>query len=124
MRYPRTLSFTVFYILCNPVCFILISTTRYHKNRIPKILFTISRPLTQIISTMLNLSFACSEESQYQIKRGNYRGLILIRPVITGSFICHKEITDYVTETSTTAGEIRYNPPPQSRAQQEQGTSP
>ena len=43
---------------------------------------------------------------------------------INGFFICKKEITDYVTETCTTAGEIHYNSSPQSRAQQEQGTSP
>ena len=43
---------------------------------------------------------------------------------INGFFISKKEITDYVTETCTTAGEIRCNPSPQSRAQQEQGTSP
>jgi hypothetical protein len=55
---------------------------------------------------------------------GYYLGIGLVRPVITGSFISHKEITDYVTETCTTAGKIRYNPSPQSRAQQEQGTSP
>ena len=50
-------------------------------------------------------------------------GLSQVRPIITGSFISHKEITDYVTETCTTTGEIRYNPSPQSRTQQEQGTS-
>jgi hypothetical protein len=44
--------------------------------------------------------------------------------VINGFFICKKEITDYVTETCTTTGEIRCNPSPQSWAQQEQGTSP
>jgi hypothetical protein len=43
---------------------------------------------------------------------------------INGFFICKKEITDYVTKTSTTAGEIHYNFSPQNRAQQEQGTSP
>lgn len=40
-----------------------------------------------------------------------------------GSFISHKEITVYVTETCTSAGEIRYNSPPQSRTKQEQGTT-
>ena len=96
-----------------------------------------SSPHVRMVSTMLNLDLVRAKKSVGRtdsycvntIPTPDHEGNTLwvsdkVRPVKTGSFISHKEITDYVTETCTTAGEIRYNPSPQNRAQQEQGTSP